>query len=195
MSVSLHFGGVSSAFKVWINGKFLGYSEDRFLSSEFNVTPYLQKGENTISVWVIRWSDGSFLEDQDQWRLSGIQREVYLMAEPQLRIADFFYQTKLDDDYKDATLSIRPRIDNLAGHAMPGCVFKAQLYDENNQPVLHQPLKKSVDAIINEIHPRLDQVKFGLLQTKIINPKKWSTKDPNLYTLFITLKDITDNIL
>ena len=195
MSVSLHFGGVSSAFKVWINGKFLGYSEDRFLSSEFNVTPYLQKGENTISVWVIRWSDGSFLEDQDQWRLSGIQREVYLMAEPKLRIADFFYQTKLDDDYKDATLSIRPRIDNLTGHAMPGCIFKAQLYDENNQPVLHQPLKKSVDAIINEIHPRLDQVKFGLLQTKIINPKKWSTEDPNLYTLLLTLEDSTGNIL
>jgi beta-galactosidase len=62
---------------------------------------------------VLRWSDGSFLEDQDQWRLSGIHREVYLMAEPKLRIADFFYQTKLDKEYKDAVLSIRPRIENL----------------------------------------------------------------------------------
>ena len=109
MNITLHFGGVSSAYKVWINGKFAGYAEDSFLSSEFNITPYLQEGENIISVWVIRWSDGSFLEDQDQWRLSGIHREVYLMAEPKLRIADFFYQTKLDKDYKDAILSIRPQ--------------------------------------------------------------------------------------
>ena len=195
MNVSLHFGGVGSAFKVWINGKFLGYSEDQFLSSEFNITPYLQKGENIISVWVIRWSDGSFLEDQDQWRMSGIQREVYLLAEPKLRIADFFYQTKLDSDYKDATLSIRPRIDNLTGHAMPGYVLKAQLYDEKNQPMLQNPLQKSVDSIVNEIHPRLDQVKFGLLETTIINPKKWSPDDPNLYTLLLTLEDSTGNIL
>lgn len=112
------------------------------LPSEFNITPYLQEGENIISVWVIRWSDGSFLEDQDQWRMSGIHREVYLMAEPNMRIADFFYQTKFDKDYKDAVLSIRPRIENLTGHEMPGYVLKAQLYDENNQPVLQTPLLK-----------------------------------------------------
>ncbi|HUN04847.1 MAG TPA: hypothetical protein PLS00_18525 [Niabella sp.] len=80
LNVTLHFGGVSSAYKVWLNGKFLGYAEDSFLPSEFNITPYLIDGENILSVWVIRWSDGSFLEDQDQWRLSGIHREVYLMA-------------------------------------------------------------------------------------------------------------------
>ncbi|MEY2901470.1 MAG: hypothetical protein RLY89_576, partial [Bacteroidota bacterium] len=68
MNVTLHFGGVSSAYKVWVNGQFLGYAEDSFLPSEFNISPYLKAGENTISVWVIRWSDGSFLEDQDQWR-------------------------------------------------------------------------------------------------------------------------------
>ena len=69
-NITLHFGGVSSAYKLWINGKFAGYAEDSFLPSEFNITPYLQEGENIISVWVIRWSDGSFLEDQDQWRMS-----------------------------------------------------------------------------------------------------------------------------
>jgi beta-galactosidase len=114
-NITLHFGGVSSAYKLWINGKFAGYSEDSFLPGEFNITPYLQAGENILSVWVIRWSDGSFLEDQDQWRMSGIHREVYLSAEPTIRIADFFYQTKLDKDYKDATISIRPRIENLTG--------------------------------------------------------------------------------
>lgn len=195
MNITLHFGGVGSAYKVWVNGKFLGYSEDSFLPAEFNITPYLKDGENVVSVWVIRWSDGSFLEDQDAWRLSGIHREVYLLAEPKLRIADFFYQTKLDKEYKDAMLSIRPKMENLTGHAMPGYVLKAQLYDENNKPVLAQPLEKKVDDIINEIHPRLDQVKFGLLETTISNPKEWSTEEPNLYSLVLTLEDSTGNIL
>jgi beta-galactosidase len=194
-NITLHFGGVSSAYKLWINGKFAGYAEDSFLSSEFNITPYLQDGENIISVWVIRWSDGSFLEDQDQWRMSGIHREVYLMAEPKMRIADFFYQTKLDKDYKDAILSIRPRIENLTGHEMPGYILKAQLYDANNNPVLHTTLSKKADDIINEIHPRLDQVKFGMLETTISNPKKWSTEEPNLYKLVLSLEDSAGNIV
>ena len=195
MNVTLHFGGVSSAYKLWINGKFAGYAEDSFLPSEFNITPYLQEGENIISVWVIRWSDGSFLEDQDQWRMSGIHREVYLQAEPSLRIADFFYQTKLDKDYKDALLSIRPRIENLTGKDMPGYVLKAQVYDANNQPVLQQPLSKKTDEIINEIHPRLDRVKFGLMEVPVKNPKKWSPEEPNLYKLVLTLEDSTGKVL
>ena len=195
MNVTLHFGGVSSAYKVWLNGKFVGYAEDSFLPSEFNITPYLQEGENILSVWVIRWSDGSFLEDQDQWRLSGIHREVYLHAEPKLRIADFFYQTKLDNDYKDAVLSIRPRIENLTGHPMPGYKLKAQLYDEADKPLLQNALEKKVDEIINEIHPRLDRVKFGLLETIITNPKKWSFEEPVLYKLILSLEDSTGNVL
>ena len=78
MNITLHFGGVSSAFKVWVNGRFAGYGEDSCLPSEFNITPYLMAGENVLSVQVIRWSDASYLEDQDHWRLSGIQREVLL---------------------------------------------------------------------------------------------------------------------
>ena len=195
MNITLHFGGVSSAYKLWINGKFAGYAEDSFLPSEFNITPYLQDGENVISVWVIRWSDGSFLEDQDQWRMSGIHREVYLQAEPSLRIADFFYQIKLDKDYKDALLSIRPRIENLTGKDMPGYVLKAQVYDANNQPLLQQPLSKKTDEIINEIHPRLDRVKFGLMETTISNPKKWSPEEPNLYKLVLTLEDSAGKVL
>ena len=195
MNVTLHFGGVSSAYKVWVNGQFLGYAEDSFLPSEFNVTPYLKEGENIVSVWVIRWSDGSFLEDQDQWRMSGIHREVMLLAEPKLRIADFFYQTKLDADYKDALLSIRPRVENLTGAAVPGYQLQAQLFDKNGKTVLEKPLEKSVDAIINEVYPRLDNVKFGLLETKIVNPAKWSDEEPNLYTLVLSLKDSSGNLL
>ena len=195
MNVTLHFGGVSSAYKLWVNGKMAGYAEDSFLPSEFNITPYLQEGENIISVWVIRWSDGSFLEDQDQWRMSGIHREVYLMAEPTLRIADFFVQTKLDKDYKDALLSIRPRIENLTGHEMAGYKLKVQIYDDKGLEVLADPLEKKADEIINEIHPRLDRVKFGILEATITNPKKWSPEEPNLYQLVLRLEDSTGNIL
>ena len=195
MNITLHFGGVSSAYKVWLNGKFLGYAEDSFLSSEFNITPYLQEGENILSVWVIRWSDGSFLEDQDQWRLSGIHREVFLMAEPRLRIADFIYQTKLDRDYRDAILSIRPRIENLTGQEVKGCNIKAQLYDQANRAVFEKPLSRDVESIINEIYPRLDNVKFGLLETKLVNPAKWSDEAPALYTLVLSLEDSLGNLM
>ncbi len=195
MNITLHFGGVSSAFKVWVNGKFLGYGEDSFLPSEFNLTPYLREGENILSVQVIRWSDASYLEDQDQWRLSGIQREVMLLAEPALRIADFHYQTKFDPDYRDAILSIRPRIENLTGDTVSGYILKANLYDAQNRPVLEDPLSIDAAAVINESYPRLDNVKFGLLETTVNKPEKWSDEHPYLYTLALWLEDSQGNVL
>jgi beta-galactosidase len=195
MNITLHFGGVSSAFKVWLNGKFLGYGEDSFLPSEFNITPYLQEGENILSVQVIRWSDGSYLEDQDHWRLSGIQREVMLLAEPRLRIADFHWQAKLDKLYRDAVLSIRPRIENLTGEDVIGYKVKARLYDKYNKPVFKKALERSVESVINEVYPRLDNVKFGLLEDTVMNPGKWSDECPNLYTLVLSLEDKDGNLL
>ena len=195
MNITLHFGGVRSAFNVWVNGKFVGYGEDSCLPSEFNVTPYLNEGENILSVQVRRWSDASYLEDQDHWCMSGIDREVMLLAEPKLRISDFFYQTKLDKDYRDAMLSIRPQILNLTGDTARGYMLKAQLYDNNNLLVLTQPLEKSVKSIITEAYPRLDEAKFGLLETKIKNPLKWSDEEPNLYTLVLSLVDSNGNLL
>lgn len=195
MNVTLHFGGVSSAFNVWVNGKFLGYGEDSCLPSEFNVTPYLQEGENIVSVQVIRWSDGAYLEDQDHWRLSGIQREVFLMAEPKLRIADFHYQTKLDKEYKDAVFSLRPRLDNFTGKVIKGYHVKAQLYDKNKKAVFEKPLERTAEDIINEVFPRLDNPKFGLLEATVKNPLKWSDETPNLYTLVISLEDSVGNLL
>ncbi len=195
MNVTLHFGAVSSAFKVWVNGQFLGYGEDSFLPSEFNISAYLKEGENRLSVQVIRWSDGAYLEDQDHWHVSGIQREVLLLAEPKLRIADFHYQTNLDEDYKDAVLSIRPRLENLTGDTIKGYKLEAQLYDPENNKVFEQPLIKSAEEILTEAYPRLDNVKFGLLETKVENPLKWSAEVPNLYTLVLSLKDNDGNLL
>ncbi|KEO74279.1 beta-galactosidase [Anditalea andensis] len=195
MNVTLHFGAVSSSLQVWINGEFLGYGEDSFLPSEFNITPYLQDGENIVSVQVLRWSNGSYLEDQDHWRMSGIQREVFLMAEPKVRIADFHYQTKLDKDYKDATFQLRPRIDNYTGEKIKGYTLKAQLFDKEGEAIFENPLQKDVEDILNEIYPRLDNVRFGLLEAKVKDPKKWSDEHPNLYTLVLTLTDSLNKVL
>lgn len=193
--ITLHFGGVSSAFYVWVNGKFAGYSEDSMLPAEFNVTDKVKTGENIVSVKVYRWSDGSYLEDQDHWRLSGIQREVLLLAEPKIRISDFFVQTKLDDEYKNAALKIRPEIQNKYGKDLTGVVLEAMLYDPKGNAVLKQPMKKDVLEIINEKYPRLDNVKFALLETQVMNPLKWTDETPSLYTLVFSLKEGNGKLL
>jgi beta-galactosidase len=195
MNITLQFGGVSSAYNVWLNGLFVGYAEDSFLPSEFNITPYLKDGENILSVQVIRWSDGSYLEDQDHWRVSGIQREVILLAEPKIRIADFFYQTRLDGQYKNALFSLRPRVENLTGKKIDGYQIKAQLYASDNTPVFKKTLQRPLNELINEIYPRLDNVKFGFLEDSVYNPKKWSDETPYLYTLVLSLEDSLGNIL
>lgn len=194
MTVTLHFGGVSSGFQVWLNGEFLGYGEDSCLPSEFDITPYLKEGENVVSVQVIRWADGSYLEDQDHWRVSGIQREVFIMAEPKLRIQDFFVQTKLDKEYKDAIFKLRPKVENLTGEKIKDYTFNVQLYDANNVAMFKEPLQKPVIDMINESYPRLDNVRFGMFQETIKNPKKWSSEEPNLYTLVVSIKDKNGNI-
>ena len=189
-NITLHFGGVSSCFKLWVNGQYVGYGEDSFLPSEFNVTPYLVAGDNRLSVEVIRWGDGAYLEDQDQWRLSGIQREVYLMAEPTVRIADFFYQTELDSNYENAILKLRPRLENLTGDTVdPHIQFKVQLYDAQGKPCFEKPWQRRADSIINEAYPRLDNVKFAMMEQPILKPHLWSDEDPYLYTLVFSLYD------
>ncbi|MGY5355629.1 glycoside hydrolase family 2 TIM barrel-domain containing protein [Wenyingzhuangia sp. IMCC45467] len=194
MTVTLHFGAVSSAFQVWVNGEFLGYGEDSFLPSEFNITPYIKEGENILSVQVIRYSDGAYLEDQDHWRMSGIQREVFVMAEPKLRIQDFFYQAKLDKEYKDAVFQLRPKLENLTGDTIKNTSFEFQLYNDKNEALFEKPIDTLAKAIVNESYPRLDNVRFGFFEKTIKNPKKWSSEAPNLYTLVMTLKDENGNI-
>ncbi len=195
LTVTLHFGAVSSAFQVWLNGEFVGYGEDSFLPSEFIISPYLKEGENILSVRVLRYSDGAYLEDQDHWRLSGIQREVFIMAEPKLRIKDFFYQTKLDKNYQDAVFELRPTLENLTGAAIQNQTFEFQLYDANQIPLFEKPIATHVAALINESYPRLDNVRFGFFEEPIKNPLKWSAEAPNLYTLLLTLKDEKGNIM
>lgn len=189
MNITLHFGGVSSAFYVWVNGKLVGYSEDSCLPAEFDISDKVTTGKNIVSVKVFRWSDGSYLEDQDHWRLSGIQREVMLLAEPSVSISDIFVQAPLDREYKNASLQIRPKIKSSAGTDVKGYSVEAMLYDSDGKAVLEKPLKKDVAEIVNESYPRLDNVRFALLEALIINPRKWTAETPDLYTLVFLLKD------
>lgn len=208
--VIIHFGGVSSAFYVWVNGNFVGYSEDTRLPSEFDITPFLTEGTNKVAVKAYRWSDGSYLEAQDHWRMSGIEREVYLQATPKVRISDIAIRTVLDKDYTNATLEIRPEIVvNLKdkfiekiGHfgsaplktIVDDWALTATLVDIKNQ-TLGKESSIDLRKILGEFYPQRDNVPFGLMEMAVKNPKKWSSDDPYLYTLLLQLKDSEGKIV
>ncbi|MFW9972252.1 MAG: sugar-binding domain-containing protein, partial [Candidatus Odinarchaeota archaeon] len=103
--IFIHFAGVDSAFYLWVNGTKIGYSQDSMTPAEFNITKNIRQGENIIAVEVYRWSDGSYLEDQDMWRFSGIFRDVFVFSTPRIHIRDFFVFCEFDDNYRDAILN------------------------------------------------------------------------------------------
>ena len=195
MNVIIHFGGVSSAFYLWINGKKVGYSQGSRLPAEFDITPFLKEGKNTVSARVYRWSDGSYLEDQDHWRLSGIHRDVYLEATPKTYIYDFGVRTNFDEEYKNATLSIRPEISSTNKKVLKQWKLEAQIFDAYNKPVLAEKLSISADRVANERHPQRRGVKYGMMEVQIKNPLKWSAEFPNLYTLILYLTDNKGNLV
>ena len=133
--VYLHFRGVESAFYVWLNGELVGYSEDTFSPAEFDLTPYLQSGENKLAVEVYRWCDASWLEDQDFWRLSGIFREVLLISPPPEHIFDFRVRTELDEAYADAELEVQVKLLRYAGMGEGELQVEGVLLDSSGQPV------------------------------------------------------------
>jgi beta-galactosidase len=185
--IFLHFEGVDSTFHVWVNGELVGYSQDSRLPAEFNVTPYVRPGENTLAVRVYRWSDGSYLEDQDFWRLSGIYRDVYLWAAPPVHVRDFGVRTELDGAYRDATLKVRAKVRNYGEQEVEGLTLGFKLFDTGaNQPISESAIEIAIKAE--------DEIAVELEQT-VANPKKWSDEHPHLYTLLISLQDPAGNIL
>ncbi len=195
-SIILHFGGVSSAFYIWVNGKKVGYSQGSRLAAEFDITQYLQKGKNRLAVQVFRWSDGSYLEDQDMWRLSGIHRDVMLLAQPKVALNDFFVRTKFDSKLEDAILEIRPEIRTDKDlYKLGGWTLSAMLYDAQNRKVLEKPIKTTVESIYNERWAQRDITKFALLEAKIKSPEKWSNEHPYLYSLVFEVKDPKGNVV
>ncbi|WP_185957415.1 glycoside hydrolase family 2 TIM barrel-domain containing protein [Saccharicrinis carchari] len=187
--VIIHFGGVSSAFYCWLNGEYVGYSQGSRLPSEFDLSKHLKQGNNKLAVQVIRWSDGSYLEDQDHWRMSGIHREVFLMAQPKVHINDFFVRTPLTDNYTKALLQVRPEI-VARGVSYDGWHLEVELLDAANNSVLEKAMRAPVKNIINEWYPPRDNVYFALMEAEVNNPRLWSAEDPYLYkTVFKLLND------
>ncbi len=187
-SIVLHFGGVCSAFYVWVNGIEVGYSQGSALAAEFDITSFVKPGKNRVAVQVFRWSDGSYLEDQDMWRLSGIYREVLLMAQPKVSLNDFYVRTTLDAHYQDAELEIRPALWMKDPEAkLENWKLTATLLDANKQEVWEEPLKLALDKIWNERWPARDITVFGMMQAHITTPHKWTAEDPYLYQLVFTV--------
>ncbi|MBC2605237.1 glycoside hydrolase family 2 TIM barrel-domain containing protein [Pelagicoccus albus] len=202
--VFLHFAGVQSAFYVWINGEKVGYSQGSMTPAEFDVTDYVRSGNNQIAVEVYKWSDASYLEDQDMWRFGGIQREVYLYATPQARISDFGIRTELDENYQDALLAIEPELAAPQSESLEGWTVEAELFDEEGQRVFESPLSHDAKEILNrgykagvlvERNPQRGRRLFGWLKATIKNPKKWTAETPNLYRLTLSLKDPSGQVI
>ncbi len=181
--VFICFEGVESAFYLWANGQKVGYSQDSRLPAEFDLTPYLQPGPNTLTVAVIRWSDGSYLEDQDHWRMAGIYRDVYLYATPRVHIWDVFARPELDNDYKNGTLKVQARVNSHDPNEFAGeYTVEMQLYDAAGQAVFAHPIGAAVQA-------SQWQVVQANLEAPVKSPRLWSAEQPNLYTLVIALKN------
>lgn len=202
--VFIHFDGVDSAFYLWANGALVGFSKDSRTPSEFDLTDYLHLGVNQMAVKVFRWSDGSYLEDQDMWRMSGIFRPVYLYSTAAARIRDFAIRTDLDTNYREATLEIKPELAAEKNLSLANWTVQAQLFDGNEQPVFSKPLSRDAAEILNpnnnskildERTPQRGEPQFAWLKAHVVNPKKWTTETPDLYTLVLTLNDEKGNVV
>ena len=181
--VFLHFEGVHSASYVWINGKEVGYNQGGMEPAEYDITPYLKRGENSIAVKVLRYSDGAYMEDQDTWRLSGIYRDVYLMSTPPTHIRDFYVITDLDDSYEDASLELAMWVKNYAKKKAGSLELRTTLYDPDGKPVPEGRVEIPVEALDGGAEAMVEH------KLEISNPLKWSAEYPHLYTLVMELVD------
>lgn len=192
----LRFDGVMSAFYVWINGQRIGYSQGSMEASEFRITPYLRSGNNQIAIEVYRYSDGSYLEDQDFWRMSGIQRDVTLYHTPDIRMDDVTIRTVADSDYQNFTLQADPEFSVYNQEKGKGYTLTADLLDNEGRNVSSQTVEVepilNLDhkaALMNEWNPQRGPRKMGRISMQINNPRRWTAEVPNLYSLRFILSD------
>lgn len=178
--VVLHFSGVKSAFTCWVNGKEVGYSQDSFTPAEFDITTYLKSGKNRLAVQVIRWSDGTYMENQDRIRQSGIFRDVYLFATPKAHISDFFVKADVAKSLDAATLSVDVDLRNTGKDVAKDGNLEIELIDPKGVTVLTKSVK--VSSIV------AGKTIAGNLSASVHNPALWHCEDPNLYTLLIKLQ-------
>ncbi len=175
--VILHFGSITGYARVFLNGKEVGMTKASKTAAEFNVTFFLKKGDNLIAVQVFRWHDGSYLEDQDFWRLSGIERDVYLQAMPKTTIWDYFVKSELDNQYKNGIFNLDVTLKSFENNKVKNPIVKVELFD-NQDNVIYSESKK--------VNANEQKISFG---KTIENVKQWNAETPNLYKYTITLQD------
>ena len=178
--VYLHFEGGTSAMYVWVNGQKVGYSENTKSPTEFDITPYVKPGKNLVAVEAYRWSDGSYLEDQDFWRISGIDRDVYLYSTENVRIIDFFARPDLDTKYKNGTLAVDIKLKNMNPTSKNNQTVEAWLVDAAGKVIFSKSVKMDIGA---------SGTRTTTINQQVSAPKLWSNESPNLYTLLLNLKD------
>jgi beta-galactosidase len=178
--VLITFDGVNSFFYLWVNGKKVGMGKDSRTPVEFDITSFIKPGENLLAVENFRWCDGSYLEDQDFWRMSGIFRDVYLWSPPEVHVRDFEVTTEFDAQYRDATLSMAVSLENRSMKSAEVTVEGA-LLDAAGKSVAKPRIQMRVDPDGKGSQAKISQ--------QIRNPVKWSAETPYLYKLLLTLKD------
>lgn len=178
--IFIHFAGVQSAMYLWVNGEKVGYHEDGMLPSEFNITDYVKRGSNEMTVQVFNWSVGSYLEDQDYWRLSGIYRDVYLFATPNVRMRDFSVYPVLDEEYRNAELYVEVDIENLNRRSSEKYIVQTTLKNGSGETIGVQ--KSEPFTVLN------GKEESVMLVTSVKNPLKWTAETPNLYKVGIELQ-------
>lgn len=197
--IFLHFEAVDSAFCAWINGVPVGYSQDSRLPAEFEISDYCyphgSDKKNVLAVQVFRWSDGSYLEDQDHWWLSGIHRDVLLLAKPQVFIADYFFKSNLAEDFSLADIQVEVEIDCSPeiskDSILANFVIEAGLYDTGSWYNCDECIDLLSSKVANiQLNPSTASVEFPgyMLVGKLEMPRLWSAEQPNLYTLVVILK-------
>jgi beta-galactosidase/evolved beta-galactosidase subunit alpha len=182
----LLFQGVDSAFHVWVNGQAVGFSKGSRLPAEFDVTEHMRPGRNALAVRVYQWSDGSYCEDQDMWWLSGIFRDVLLVARPPVHIWDHAVQTRFDAAFRDATLRLDIDVRNASGAAASDHAVEIALLDADGEVLCERRADVAVPALGNV---------RAAVTLDVSAPRKWSAETPYLYTLLLTLKDAAGAVL
>jgi len=188
--VFLHFDGVKSFFYVWVNGDRVGCSKDSMTAAEFNITPLLRDGPNLLAVEVYRYCDGSYLEDQDTWRLSGIYRDVHLFSTPTVHLKDFFVRCEFDEHHRDALLQVTGRARNYGAEVSGQHSLEVRLLGAEGKPVGGEPLMSGAIGSV----PAGDEVVVKL-EGPVSGTRKWSAEDPYLYQVLLTLKDARGEIV
>lgn len=186
--IMISFGGVNSAFTLWVNGERIGYGQGSHMPSEFDITDFVKAGKNILAVMVYKWCATSYLEDQDFWRLSGIFREVYVYSVPQLHIRDLFIQTLFDEKCKDAVMSIRAAVKNYASAGSGKYNLSVILMDQKHEVVFE---KKYDDFIAPDPGAEI----LLNVEEKVQAPVKWTAETPYLYSILAILKDESGYVL